>query len=112
MSRRVIRSQPRDKWQAAKEVRQEHDPEWQKRLEKAMYYAKGSPLHMDREERLELARMVPGVSTELDTWKDLTRSQLDDLINMLEGWIFISFMLEQRDVEWASPDTEGDNDGQ
>lgn len=92
---RVVRRQ--DNWAKAREV--QHDGEWQKRLEKAMHYAKGSPLFLDRQERIELARMVPGAESELESWKELTQGQLDSLINMLEGWIFISYLLDQREPE-------------
>ena len=91
------RGQGETKWSKAREVRSGHDHEWQKRLEKAMHYAKGSPLHLNREERLELARMVPGVSTELASWKDLSTTQLDGLINMLEGWVWITHLLNERE---------------
>ena len=93
---RVVRER-QDRWAAAKKVREDHDAEWQKRLEKAMHYAKGSPLKLSREERLELARMVPGADKELESWKELTRSQLDSLINMLEGWVWITYLLNQRE---------------
>ena len=101
---KVVRS---DRWAAAKEVREEHDHEWQKRLEKAMHYAKSSPINLTREERLELARMVPYADKELESWKELTRSQLDSLINMLEGYIFITYLLDQReDMSWNTHTTE------
>jgi hypothetical protein len=101
MSRVVKRAPEVDRWKKADEQR--HDHEWQKRLEKAMHYAKGSPLHLDREERLELACMVPGASNELESWKELTQPQLDSLINMLEGFIYISYMLSQR-MDDGTPD--------
>lgn len=89
----------RTKWEAAKEERLHgDDPEWEKRLKKAMHYAKGSPLFLDRGERLELAKMLPNVDPEFSgSWKELNTKQLDSLLNMLEGWIFITYLLDNRE---------------
>lgn len=85
-------------WEAAKEARLDHDEEWAKRLKKAMHYAKGPPLELDDFERAELALMVPGVDKDSEgSWKDLTKDQLDSLISMLEGWVFITYLLGQRE---------------
>jgi len=95
MSARVIRrpsvtegQNSQDKW--ARPV----DPEWNKRFKKAMILAK--ELQLSDEDRYDLARVVPTVDQNGDgSWKDLTQTQLDYLLNMLEGYIFITYMKSQ-----------------
>jgi hypothetical protein len=97
MTRRITRSAP-SKWDKAEEVLSTLDAhEWDKRLRKAMQYAKGDPLRLTSEERYSLAKMVPGTDSDgTGSWRALTQSQLDSLINMLEGWIFITYLLQER----------------
>ena len=54
-------------------------------------------LHLTDEERYELARMLPRVNKDDGgSWKDLDTDQLHDLITMMEGYIWISYMMMQR----------------
>lgn len=106
----VVRRQ--DNWTKAREMRGvKRDGEWQKRLQKAMNYAKSTPLCLTREERIELACMVPGTEMELESWKDLTTEQLDSLISMLEGWIYVTYLLHQRGEGWPTEDMIGESHG-
>lgn len=67
-----------------------------RRFAKAMALAK-SDLGMTDEERYELAQMLPGVDKDYGgSWKDLNPKQLHDLITMMEGFIYIAAMVQQR----------------
>ena len=75
------------------------DPEWDKRFKKAMWYAGQPSLKLTRQERLDLARMIPSVDRDgSGSWKELSVSQLDDLLNMLEGWVYITHLLQDRET--------------
>jgi hypothetical protein len=65
------------------------------RYKKAM--ALKEELGFTKEERYELARMIPGVDKDDGgSWKELDSDQLHDLITMMEGYIWISYMMMQR----------------
>lgn len=65
------------------------------RYRKAM--ALKEQLGLTKEERYELARMLPRVDKDDGgSWKDLDTDQLHDLITMMEGYIWISYMMMQR----------------
>jgi hypothetical protein len=62
------------------------------RLKKA--YALANELEFTDDERHELAGMVVGVDDT--SWSKLTIVQLHDLITMMEGYIWISYMVGLR----------------
>jgi len=63
-------------------------------------------LGLTTEERHELALMLPRVDKDDGgSWKDLDNDQLHDLITMMEGYIWITYMMMQRS-EFAK-DQEG-----
>ena len=65
------------------------------RYRKAM--ALKDQLGLTNEERYELALMLPRVDKDDGgSWKELDEDQLHDLITMMEGYIWISYMLMQR----------------
>ena len=67
----------------------------QRRFNKAM--ALKEELGLTKEERYELAQLLPGVDKDDGgSWKDLNPKQLHDLITMMEGWIFISHIFQNR----------------
>lgn len=50
-------------------------------------------LGLTDDERHELAQLLPGVDKDDGgSWKDLNPKQLHDLITMMEGFIYISYM--------------------
>lgn len=54
-------------------------------------------LGLTNDERYELALMLPKVDKDDGgSWKELDEDQLHDLITMMEGYIWISYMLMQR----------------
>lgn len=54
-------------------------------------------LGLSNDERHELALMLPRVDKDGNgSWKDLDDDQLHDLITMMEGYIWISYMMMQR----------------
>ena len=66
-----------------------------KRYRKAM--ALKDQLGLTNEERYELAQMLPTVDKDYGgSWKELDGDQLHDLITMMEGYIWITYMLMQR----------------
>lgn len=65
-----------------------------KRLRKAMAM-NDDHFGFSDDERHELAKMIPSVTGE-GSWKDLTSTQLHDLITMMEGFAYINYMLSQR----------------
>jgi len=67
----------------------------ERRYRKAM--ALKEQLHLTTEERHELALMLPRVDKDDGgSWKELDSDQLHDLITMMEGYIWISYMMMQR----------------
>jgi hypothetical protein len=55
-------------------------------------------LGLTTEERHELALMLPRVDKDDGgSWKELDNDQLHDLITMMEGYIWISYMMMQRE---------------
>jgi len=54
-------------------------------------------LGLTTEERHELALMLPRVDKDDGgSWKELDGDQLHDLITMMEGYIWISYLMMQR----------------
>jgi len=54
-------------------------------------------LGLSNDERHELALMLPRVDKDDGgSWKELDDDQLHDLITMMEGYIWISYMMMQR----------------
>lgn len=54
-------------------------------------------LGLSNEERHELALMLPRVDKDDGgSWKELDEDQLHDLITMMEGYIWITYMMMQR----------------
>ena len=82
-----------DKWEKPP------DPhEWDKRFKKAMAYAKSPGIKLTKESRYDLAKMIPGVDSDgSGSWKDLSTDQLDDLINFLEGFVYVSYLKMEQD---------------
>lgn len=65
------------------------------RYRKAM--ALKEQIGLTTEERHELALMLPRVDKDDGgSWKELDNDQLHDLITMMEGYIWISYMMMQR----------------
>jgi hypothetical protein len=66
------------------------------RYRKAM--ALKEELGLTDDERHELAQMLPRVDKDDGgSWKELDSDQLHDLITMMEGYIFITHMLMERE---------------
>lgn len=62
------------------------------RLRKAFSLA--TDLHLTKAQRYELAQMLVGVDKDDGgSWKDLNPKQLHDLITMMEGFIYLSYLL-------------------
>jgi hypothetical protein len=64
-------------------------------------------IHLTDEERHELAQLLIGVDKDDGgSWKDLDPKQLHDLITMMEGHIYISYLELQRgttpDGKWIA----------
>jgi hypothetical protein len=67
----------------------------QRRFLKAM--ALKESLGLTKEERHELAQLLPGVDKDSGgSWKELNPKQLHDLITMMEGFIFLSHIYQNR----------------
>ena len=67
----------------------------QRRFKKAM--ALKEDLGLTKEERHELAQLLPGVDKDDGgSWKDLNPKQLHDLITMMEGYVYITHLLSDR----------------
>jgi hypothetical protein len=67
----------------------------QRRFLKAM--SMKEQIHLTDDERYELAQMIMGVDKDDGgSWKDLNPKQLHDLITMMEGYAFISYLISQR----------------
>lgn len=63
------------------------------RLRKAFSLA--TDLHLTKSQRYDLAQMLVGVDKDDGgSWKDLNPKQLHDLITMMEGYIYIKFMID------------------
>ena len=77
---------------------EEHDAIEEARLRryrKAM--ALKDELGLTDDERHELAQLLPGVDKDDGgSWKDLNPKQLHDLITMMEGFAFITYLRMQR----------------
>lgn len=68
----------------------------QRRFKKAM--ALKESIGLSASERHEIAMMIPGLPDGFSgSWKELNSSQLHDLITMMEGYAFISYLLLQRE---------------
>lgn len=66
-----------------------------RRYRKAM--ALKESLGLTQEERYSLAQMLPTVDKDYGgSWKELDNDQLHDLITMMEGYIWITYMMMQR----------------
>lgn len=66
-----------------------------RRFRKAMALAE--ELGFSKEERYELAQMLPNVDKDYGgSWKELDHDQLHDLITMMEGYVWITYMMMQR----------------
>lgn len=65
------------------------------RYRKAM--ALKEELGLTKEERYSLAQMLPSVDKEDGgSWRDLDQDQLHDIITMMEGYVWITYMMMQR----------------
>lgn len=63
-------------------------------------------LGLSNDERHELALMLPRVDKDDGgSWKELDDDQLHDLITMMEGYIWITYMMMQR-YEFAEDQEE------
>jgi len=72
-----------------------------KRLKKAMQLSKHDVV-LSQEERYSLAQMIPGIDKDDGgSWAELTAHQLDALIWMLEGYIWITYMKSIRYDDWT-----------
>lgn len=66
-----------------------------RRFKKAM--ALKEQLGLTPDERHSLAQILPGVDKDDGgSWKDLDPKQLHDLITMMEGYVYITYLLMQR----------------
>lgn len=66
-------------------------------LRRRKAFSLSNSLHFTDDERHELALMVVGVDRDgTGSWRDLTMSQLHDLLTMMEGAIYIEHMKSQR----------------
>jgi len=71
------------------------DLERRRRFKKAMSIAKSPGVALSDSDRYDLARVVPTVDAHGDgSWKNLSVAQLDMLLNMLEGYVFITYLKE------------------
>jgi hypothetical protein len=53
---------------------------------------------LSREERYSLAQMLHNVSRDFDgSWQDLDSAQLHELITMMEGWVWITHLMLERE---------------
>lgn len=96
----VVQEPKVDRWHVG-----ERTPEWDKRLKKAMAYAKSPGVDLSKQDRYDLAKMVPGVDSDgTGSWKDLTERQLDGLLNMLEGYVFITHLRLERENDEPFPE--------
>jgi hypothetical protein len=88
---RVIKRTPQvsqDEADAIEEVRQ-------RRFLKAM--ALKEQIGLTTPERYELALIIPGMPDDYDgSWQELNPKQLHDLITMMEGYVYITYLLSQR----------------
>lgn len=67
----------------------------ERRFKKAM--AMKESIGLTAYERRELAQMLPSVPSDFEgSWKELDQDQLHELITMMEGYIWITYMLTQR----------------
>jgi len=67
----------------------------QRRFKKAM--ALKEELGLTKEERHELAQLLPGVDKDDGgSWKDLNPKQLHDLITMMEGFVYLTHIFQNR----------------
>lgn len=77
-----------DEQDAIEEIRQ-------RRFKKAM--ALKEELGLTKEERHELAQLLPGVDKDDGgSWKDLNPKQLHDLITMMEGFVYLTHIFQNR----------------
>ena len=77
------------------EEQKAYDVTWQKRFKKAM--ALKDDIKLSKEERYQLARWLPGVPEEYDgSWKELSSQELHDLIVMMEGFLYLTYILSTR----------------
>ena len=67
----------------------------ERRFKKAM--ALKEELGLTKEERHELAQLLPGVDKDDGgSWKDLNPKQLHDLITMMEGFVYLTHIFQNR----------------
>jgi hypothetical protein len=68
-----------------------------RRFTKAM--AMKDAIGLTKDERYSLAQMLPTVDKDFGgSWKDLNPQELHDLITMMEGWIWITHMIGERNT--------------
>jgi hypothetical protein len=67
------------------------DPALMSRYRRAMVLK--DSIGLKDEQRYELAQLIPGVDKDDGgSWKELDERQLHDLITMLEGYVYITFL--------------------
>ena len=90
MTRRIVRGLTEDEL-----LEQQIEDARHRRFLKAM--ALKTEIGLSDDERYSLAQMIPGVDKDSGgSWKALNPKQLSILINMLEGYGFISALMNQR----------------
>jgi len=88
--RKVIKREP-----TQEEEQKAYDATLQRRFKKAM--ALKDDLNLSREERYQLARWLPGVPEEFSgSWKELSSQELHDLIVMMEGFLYLTYIMSTR----------------
>ena len=71
------------------------------RFKRAMIVAR--EIGLTKDERHELAQLIPTTDRDFDgSWKRLTEDELEELISLMEGYIYIRYLALMR-----PPESEG-----
>jgi hypothetical protein len=91
---RDVVSQPEEEWKPYAPL----DGRGGKVFRKAMAIAE--EIHMTQEERYELALLVPSVDKDgTGSWKNLSAKELETVLTMLEGFVYIEALLSLRPLQ-------------
>lgn len=88
--RRVIRAKdaPAPEWAGEQQTKR-------KRMNKC--YALAEELGLTDDSRHELALMIPSIDKDSEgSWRSLNSQQLHELLTMLEGYVFVRFLLDNQ----------------
>lgn len=90
---RIVREQKRSTWEAPPLTADYSDARCRSMFLRAMAFA--DDIGLDDDKRHALAQMIPGVDKDGDgSWKNLNGKQLHDLNCMLDGFIWITYLLD------------------